>query len=100
MTSAHNSSLYVKVTTIEGSALASFYKIAFHEISVAENPQQLDRLRNTAILQMRREEDSEQEQRKRLTMWTMSRVLTTMLGGGSRSLPPELVVCDRRKGEK
>ena len=87
-----------QVTTSEGSSLASSYKLVFAEISVAESPQQLDRLLNTAILQLRGEEDAEQEKSRRMTLWTMSRVITNMLGGGRGSLPPE--VGRGEKGEK
>ena len=88
------------MTTTEGSSLASSYKIAFHEISVAESPGQLDRLLNTAILQLRREEDTEQEKSRKQTVWTMSRVLTNILGGGRGSLPPELGGGEREKGRQ
>ena len=81
---------YFQVSTSEGSSLAGSYKTAFHEISVAENPQQLDRLLNTAILQLRGEEEEEQEKNRKMTLWTLTRVLTNMLGGGRGSLPPEV----------
>ena len=90
------------MTASEGSSLASSYKIAFHEISVAENPGQLDRLLNSAILQLRREEDTEQEKSRKQTLWSMSmsRVLSNILGGGRRSLPPELGGGDRERSER
>ena len=86
------------MTPSEGSSLASIYKVAFHEISVAENPKQLDRLLNSTILQLRIDEDSEQEKSRKLTLWTMSRVLSNILGGGRGSLPPELG--GEEKGER
>ena len=86
------------MTASEGSSLASTYKVAFHEISVAENPKQLDRLVNSIIIQMMQgEEDSEQDKSRKLTLWTMSRVLTNILGGGRGSLPPELGEGEREK---
>ena len=45
---------------------------------------------NTAILQLRGEEEEEQEKSRRMTMWTMSRVISNILGGGRGSLPPEV----------
>ena len=83
--------------------MARSHKVAFHEISVAENPQQLDRLLNPAILQLRGEEEEEQEEQeksRKMTLWTMTRVLTNILGGGRGSLPPEVGRGEKGETEK
>ena len=41
--------------------MAFSYHIVFHEVPVAENHQQLDRLLDTAIIQLRGQEYTEQE---------------------------------------
>ena len=73
------------MSVTEGAALSFFYNIAFHEVSVAESPLQLDKLLDTAILMLRGEERT-----RKMTLWNMSRVLTSLLGGGRGSLPPDL----------
>ena len=88
------------MSTAEGAALAFSYQIVFSEVSVAENHQQLDRLLDTAILQLRGQEDTEQEKNRKLTLWTMPRVLTNLLGGGRCSLPPELGRGEKGEKEK
>ena len=45
---------------------------------------------NSAILQVRRLEDSEPEKSRKQTVWSMSRVISNILGGGRGSLPPDL----------
>ena len=57
---------------------------------MAENPLELDRLLNTTILRGRRLEDSEQDKSRKQTVWSMSRVISNILGGGRGSLPPDL----------
>ena len=70
--------------------MSSAYKIDFHEISVAENPGELDRLLYSAILQVKRIEDPEPDKSRKQTVWSMSRVISNILGGGRGSLPPDL----------
>ena len=47
----------LKVGSSEGFLLSSSHKIDCHEISLAENPRELDRLVNSAILHVRRMDD-------------------------------------------
>ena len=77
------------MTATEALSLASIYKIEFQEISVAENPEELDMLLNSSIIQ-RREDEAEQGNSRKQVVRTMSRVLSSILGGGRGSLPPEL----------
>ena len=79
----------MQVSTAEGFLLSASHNIAFHEISVAENPSQMDKLVNTTILQLRRM-DPDQEKSRKQTVWNMSRVISNILGGGRGSLPPDL----------
>ena len=86
------------MTATEALSLASIYKIEFQEISVAENPEELDMLLNSSIIQQRREDEAEQGNSKKQVVRTMSRVLSSILSGGRGSLPPELGGSE--KGEK
>ena len=79
-----------QVSSSEGLQLSSLYKIDFHEISVADHPGEVDSIVNSAILQVKRLEDSEPEKSRKQTVWSMSRVISNILGGGRGSLPPDL----------
>ena len=65
---------------------------------VAENTGEIDRLVNSAILRVRRMEDPEQEKSRKQTVWSMSRVISNILGGGKGSLPPDLPSEDKGGG--
>ena len=82
----------LQVSSSEGFLLSSTHNIEFHEISVAEDPNKLYSILNKTILQMRRLEDFDLEKKRKQTVWSMSRVISNILGGGGSrgSLPPEL----------
>jgi len=70
----------------EGEALASQYKIAFSEVSVAESPDHLIALLNSSIMQVAKEMGVKT---RKQPVWSMRGVLGGLLGSRS-SLPPEL----------
>ena len=69
------------------------YKIEFHEISVAEEPEEIDRLLSTSLIQLKK-----MEEKRKQPVWSMSRVISNILGGGRGSLPPELGSEEKESG--